>query len=134
MQCVLKILLAVCFAGSLFAFGDITHGQTWTQTSANTNYVWAGIVSSANGKRLMATVYEGIGDYEVNGEGIYLSTNSGATWTFSYPLNFAARNISSADGRKMAVEAWNGIMSIYTTTNCGGTWTQAGVPPMGSWN
>src|ERR1700733_4527380 len=105
MQCVLKILLAVCFAGSLFAFGDITHAQTWTQTSANTNYVWAGIVSSANGKRLMATVYEG------NGEGIYLSTNSGSTWAFSYALNFGGRNVSTADGSRMAEEAWNGIMS-----------------------
>jgi len=134
MQRGFKILLATCFAVSLFATGGFARAQTWTQTSANTNYFWGGIVSSANGKRLMATVYEGIGDYEVNGEGIYLSTNSGATWAFSYPLNFAGRNVCTADGMKMAVVAWSGVMSIYTTTNCGRAWAQAGAPPMGSWN
>jgi hypothetical protein len=129
MRHILKTLLAICFATS-----GLAHARTWTQTSANTSYMWAGIVSSANGKKLMATVYEGIGNYETNGEGIYLSTNSGATWAFSYPLNFAGRNISTADGKKMAVVSWDGVMSIYTTTNSGGTWTPASAPPMGSWN
>jgi hypothetical protein len=117
------------FAGSLLAIGNWAHAQTWTQTSANTNYYfWAGIVSSADGKKLMAT------DYEGSGEGVYLSTNSGATWAFSYALNFGARNVSTADGKNLAVEEWNGVESIDITTNSGATWAQAGVPPMGSWN
>jgi hypothetical protein len=128
MQRILRILLAVWATGSLFAAGGFAHAQTWMQTSANTNLMWAGIVSSANGKRLMAT------DYEGTGEGIYLSTNSGATWAFSYPLNFAGRNVCSADGTKMAVVAWSFVMSIYTSTNSGQTWAQAGAPWMGSWN
>ena len=128
MQHVLKTILIAGLIGSLFATGGQAHAETWTQTSANTSYMWAGIVSSANGKKLMATVYEG------NGEGIYLSTNSGATWAFSYSLNFGSRNISTADGKKMAVQSWDGVMSIYTTTNAGGTWAPASGPPMGSWN
>jgi hypothetical protein len=128
MQHVLKILLTACFASSVLAAGGFAHAQTWAQMGANTNYFWAGIVSSANGKKLIAT------DYEGSGEGIYLSTNSGATWTFSCPLNFAGRTVCSADGTKMAVEAWNGVMSIYTSTNSGQTWSQAGAPPMGGWN
>jgi hypothetical protein len=34
----------------------------------------------------------------------------------------------------MAIEAWSMVMSIYTSTNSGATWTPAGMPPMGSWN
>ena len=128
MQRSFKILLATYFAGSIFATGGFARAQTWRQMSVSPNDFWAGIVASANGKRLMATLYQG------NGEGIYLSTNYGATWAFSYPLNFGSRNISTADGTKMAVEAWDSVMSIYTSTNSGITWTQASAPPMGSWN
>jgi hypothetical protein len=127
MQRVLKIVLFVSFIGSLFAAGEFAHAQTWTQTSANTNYLWGGIASSADGKKLLATD-------EGSEEGVFVSTNSGATWAFSYPLTFASRSVCTADGKKMAVVSWSFVMSIYTTTNSGGTWTQAGVPSMGSWN
>ena len=124
----LKRLLAVLCAGGLLAVGNFARAEAWTQMSANTNYFWGGIVSSADGKKLMAT------DYEGTGEGVYLSTNSGATWAFSYALNFGSRNVSTANGKKLAIEAWNGEMSIYVTTNSGATWSSTGTPPMGGWN
>src|SRR6266478_2236511 len=124
----MKILLlfaAVWYgANSLFA-------QTWTQTSA-TNNLWTCVASSVDGVNLVA----GSQDY-----GIFLSTNSGATWhgvsnyvsgrwgpttTGIYWTSVA----SSADGIRLAA---TGDEAVYTTSDSGSNWDISGAPYLLPW-
>jgi hypothetical protein len=90
-------------------------GQTWTQTSANTNYEWDSIACSADGTKLVAAA-------DVSGsEEIFLSTNSGDTWALSGGPTDAGFLVSSADGTKLAATSED---LVFTSTNSGGTWTQ----------
>ena len=100
--------------------------QTWTQTSAPTNY-WNSIAASADGTKLVAAVYGG---------GIYTSTNSGATWTLTGApsdggLDSAWESVaSSADGTKLvAVRFYDN--PIYLSTNSGINWSTNG--PSENW-
>jgi hypothetical protein len=94
--------------------------QTWTQTSTNTEYDWAGVASSADGTKLAATL---VSATPTSAEGIYLSTNSGMTWAQSQaPAGSWGPIASSVDGAKLA--AANASGSIYTSTNSGATWIQ----------
>jgi len=81
--------------------------QTWTQTSAPSND-WNSVACSADGTKIAALA----------SDGIYFSTNSGATWTLSgAPMSSVAL---SADGNKWA--AVNNGFDVYTSTNWGTTW------------
>jgi len=98
--------------------------QMWSETNTNKTYDWFGIASSADGTKLAATVGSAV---PTSGEGIYLSTNSGATWTQSQaPAGAWGPIASSADGTKLAVANANGY--IYTSTNSGGAWVQRMTP------
>lgn len=61
-----------------------------------------------------------------SGAGIYISTNSGASWSQTVSSGDWLNIASSADGAKLA--AVNLDDSIYTSTNAGTTWNQANVP------
>lgn len=75
------------------------------------------MASSADGTKLVAAAYS---------EHIYISTNSGTTWTqTTAPATNWTSVASSADGTKL-VAANNG--SIYTSANAGALWTQASAP------
>jgi hypothetical protein len=106
----------------LFAATVPLWAQTWRQTSANTNYYWYGVASSADGTKLAATVSQ------PPGVGIYLSTNYGLIWTPtttpSGPAGGWGPIVCSADGTKLA--AANGY--IYISTNSGAAWNQSGSP------
>jgi hypothetical protein len=98
---------------------DCALAQTWTQTRAETNFYWTSIASSADGTKLAATAGQG------TGQGLYLSTNSGANWAPSLaPAGGWYSVVSSADGNKLM--AANDSGAIYISTNSGGTWKQAG--------
>src|SRR5579859_3158420 len=70
--------------------------QDWTLTSANTNLIWNSIACSADGSQLIAGEEQG---------GVYLSADSGSTWTLSIPPGTNSTPISvacSADGHWLA--------------------------------
>jgi len=101
------------WAGLLLTL-DAARGQTWSPASVNTNYYWSGIACSANGIQLAAAVASA-----PSGSGIYLSTNSGATWFLSTaPAGQWYGIASSADGTKLVAAG----SSIYLSTNSGSTW------------
>ena len=101
---------------------DCARGQTWTLTSANTNLAWSGIALSADGTKLAVTV---------TSAGIYLSTNSGATWvTSSAPTEAWSSIASSADGTRLIAADVSLSGSVYISTNSGGTWNTS--KPLGS--
>lgn len=105
----LKISLAVVAVWSGFSFA---FGQTWTQTTAPGGIL--GVASSADGCKLVA----------VAPAGIYISTNSGATWiTNNLPFNNTGRAVqlaSSADGNKLALTSFG--TNIFTSIDSGATW------------
>jgi len=97
----------------------------WNQSSAPTNYNWAGISCSANGMVIMTGA-----SYHVS----LISTDSGITWRtnpiFGYGTPPAA---FSADGtRAVAILITNG-MSVCISTNSGNTWMLTTAPTGGEW-
>src|SRR5476651_674465 len=108
------MLIAAVWSGLNFACA-----QTWTQTSAPSNY-WASVASSADGSKLVAAVISG------SGGSIYISTNSGTDWTLTTAPSVGWYSVtSSADGTKL-VAAGNGL--IYASTNSGSDWTLTTAP------
>ncbi|HTV41091.1 MAG TPA: sialidase family protein [Candidatus Sulfotelmatobacter sp.] len=97
-------------------------GQIWTPTTLNTNYYWRGVAASADGTRLAAAASQSAGD------GIYLSTNSGVTWTQAEtPPGSWGPVACSADGTEL-VAVNGGVGGIYVSTDSGATWNPANVP------
>lgn len=96
--------------------------QTWTQTSAPSNY-WTSAASSADGVKLAAAAgggFFGLGS-------IYVSTNSGVNWMqTSAPTDSWTGVASSADGTKLVAVADNDL--IYTSTNSGLAWAATSAP------
>lgn len=101
--------------------------QTWQNDISQTGYGFAS-ASSADGVKLVAASLGG---------GIYVSTNSGASWrlTTAPIMNWGAL-ASSADGVKLvaAVQFVSGIAEshnpapIYLSTDSGFSWAPAGAP------
>ncbi len=112
-------------------------GASWTQTSAPTNY-WASIASSADGSKLVAAVWGTYGfSNNLLGGPIYVSADSGATWTRTgAPSNEWASVASSADGTKLVAAAYINVDSsnnwrrgsIFISPDAGATWTPTSAP------
>jgi hypothetical protein len=109
-----KIIMAV---GSTPPAISMDSGATWTTNSAFTT--GGAVASSADGTKLIAALHpsgNGPGPYT-----IFLSTNSGTTWTQTgLPAGNWIGCVSSADGVKLATAIFGGF--IYTSTNSGTTW------------
>ena len=89
-------------------------GKNWTTSNA-ANLDWSKIASSADGSKLLATVYPSSPNL------LYLSTDSGATWNpTGAPSNTWNANAMSADGSKLFASLAPGI--IYTSVDSGVTW------------
>ncbi|MGO9704396.1 MAG: WD40/YVTN/BNR-like repeat-containing protein [Limisphaerales bacterium] len=110
-------LLLMTFCG-LIAAGNSAFAQTWTQTSAPTNY-WTSVASSADGTKLVAAA---------KNDGIWVSTNSGDTWIQTSAPNYqdGYSIASSFDGTKLVAGAHAG--GIYISTNSGQTWVSNNLP------
>lgn len=108
------VLLAI----GLFAVVQFSSAQTWTQTSAPSNF-WNCVASSVDGSKLVATY---------GGDGlIYISTNSGVDWMqTSAPTDSWTSVASSADGTKLVAAASGDL--IYTSTNSGFDWAATSAP------
>jgi photosystem II stability/assembly factor-like uncharacterized protein len=104
-------------AGTGQIYTSTDSGQTWTpQAGSLGNLGWSSVASSADGTKLVASVYAG---------GIYGSANSGQTWTLQVGTALLWTSVaSSADGTKLVAVEGNG--QIYTSTNSGVNWTARG--------
>lgn len=119
-----KILLLV--AATLMR-ADFASAQTWTLTTAPTNFDWLSVASSADGTKLAAASGGFIP--------IYTSTNSGETWiSNNSPRVFWISIASSADGNRLVAVTPNydpysiTTGAIYASTNSGTDWTQTSAP------
>jgi hypothetical protein len=82
---------------------------------------WVGVASSSDGSRLAASSFEAV----------WLSSNSGVTWTLSNTTNGNYRGIaSSSDGSKLLLATNNGTQ-LQRSTDYGATWTVTG--PAQNW-
>ena len=90
----------------------VTYGKSWTQTPPNGN--WTSIASSSDGAELVAANY---------GSGIYLSANSGASWSLDYSTAGNCVGVaSSSSGTILAAAVTNSTGYIYLSTNSGSSW------------
>ena len=123
------------FTGGLI-YISTNAGVDWNVTGAPSNY-WSCVASSADGCKLAAGIM-----IEHDSQGnpapghIYVSTNSGVTWSLSSaPTNGGGSFIRgwvsiacSADGCKL-VAAAGPIGFLYTSSDSGITWISNNVPP-----
>jgi hypothetical protein len=106
-------------------------GATWTRTSAPGNE-WVSVASSADGTKLaaMADAYYD-GTNELTTGGIYISRDSGATWTQTSAPNIPWFSVvCSADGTTL-VAAAAGFSQIYVSKDGGEAWTTGS--PAAAW-
>jgi hypothetical protein len=85
---------------------------------------WVGVASSSDGSRLAASSYEAV----------WLSSNSGVTWTLSNPADANYRGIaSSSDGSKLLLASSNNT-KLQRSTDSGATWSQLSNSVTQSWH
>ncbi|HEY4416382.1 MAG TPA: sialidase family protein [Verrucomicrobiae bacterium] len=95
-------------------------GTTWSgNVSPNiSGYGWTSVASSSDGKTVIAGSF---------GVGVYVSTDSGASWRTTSLGNSLWKAVAcSDDGTKMLVV--NDNTSLYTSTDGGVTWILAAIP------
>jgi hypothetical protein len=108
----------------------ITVPLVWAPTTAP-GKVWSSLACSTNGVKFAAAI--GVSEASLS-DGIYLSTDSGGTWTQSgAPSAFSAwySIASSSDGTKLVAA---GPYFIYVSTDSGANWTQTTASPGSTWN
>lgn len=127
------VLMAITLCG-LSAAMCPAFAQTWTQTSAPTNY-WISIAGSADGSKLFACGQSSA--TPLKPQPIYFSTDGGATWTLSgAPSNYWNSIASSADGMKIiaGVDGSGAGEDGFFLSNDGGlTWTSNNIIPVKKW-
>jgi len=85
---------------------------------------WVGIASSSDGSRLAASSFEAV----------WLSSNSGVTWTISNSADANYRGIaSSSDGSKLLLASSN-VTKLQRSTDSGATWSQLSNSVTQSWH
>ena len=85
---------------------------------------WVGVASSSDGSRLAASSYEAV----------WISSNSGVTWTLSNPADANYRGIaSSSDGSKLLLASSNNT-KLQRSTDSGATWSQLSNSVTQSWH
>ncbi len=115
------VTIAAGFTG-VFTMVQLACAQIWTLSSAPGNKLWRAISCSANGGSIVAASLEGI----------YRSTNSGATWKLTGTSNGQPWSsiASSAEGTKLVAGVDGGL--IYVSKDGGETW-QPGDAPSNHW-
>jgi hypothetical protein len=124
------------FAVDGLFYASFDSGTTWTNPPSPMDL--ACIASSADGTKLIAGT-------EISYDGLYISTNAGASWTPSGPSNEIWGAVaSSADGSKLVAAVYaSSVLNndgtdvyiggpIYTSADSGVTWTPTAAP-MTNW-
>jgi photosystem II stability/assembly factor-like uncharacterized protein len=108
---------------SSYIYTSLDSGATWTQqTGTGANHFWRATAISADGTKMAAAA---------NNDSIYISNNTGATWTRNDPNYISWTSITmSSDGTKLAAAAGapyqygNPTYYVYTSIDGGTTWIE----------
>ncbi len=120
-------IFAGIYGGVIYVSTNSGASSSWNHPN-NTNAYWSGIASSADGTHLIAAA--GDSRYGSASGDVYVSSNSGVSWTpvlGSAPWSCVA---CSADGTKMAAADYG--VAIYT--NYGSGWGAVGITSGFDWN
>ena len=114
--------LALALVCSVFVAALSAFAQTWQPTGAPTAW-WTSVACSADGSKLAAAA----GSYSGYPIGVYVSTNSGATWTACTNTESWLHVGCSADGSTLVAansfpDGTSFITALHTSTNWGATW------------
>jgi hypothetical protein len=107
---------------SWYIYTSTDSGVTWIARSGAWSRYWRSITSSADGTKLAAIDSGNLW----SGGGIYISDNSGATWTQVGAVSNWTSITSSADGTKLSAVNHDGANSldfIYLSWNSGTDWS-----------
>jgi hypothetical protein len=121
-------LAAAPYSGRLYVSSDA--GASFTSSGPSNS--WSSVASSADGTRLAAASPDLFG----GGGLIYVSTNSGATWTpTSDPSNYWTSVASSGDGTQLVAAATDdlGQSLMYISRDSGASWSATTAPPEFGW-
>jgi hypothetical protein len=114
-------LVAAVHDGGIYT--SVDSGATWMAGDTPATG-WSSVASSADGTKLTAVVGGSVFGFSFGGPPgpIYISSDSGATWTATSITNADCTSVaSSADGTKLLAASWPN--PIYSSTNSGATWT-----------
>ena len=109
--------------GGTSIYTSTNGGGTWISNQAP-EQLWSAVASSATGRKLVAVAQS----YDPYSGGVWVSTNSGTTWTRTSPSmtnNLWYGAALSADGRKCAVIDSGGYRYpglLFSSTNFGDAW------------
>jgi len=115
-------LFVLVALGNFLALNSFAQ-TNWTKTGAPIA-VWTSIAASADGTKLVA-ISDRVMFYHssTTPAGIYISTNSGTTWTVPTNVSSPWGAAISADGSIMGATAFGGgLSSVWLSTNFGVTW------------
>lgn len=128
-----KLVAAAVSSGSNYdtcaIFTSTNSGAVWTQMPFPTNNNWVHVASSADGSKLVAAASADSARFP-----IYLSTNSGATWSSNNAppsADWWYSVASSADGTKLVAVGRLDSPSrgvVYSSADSGNTWTSNNLP------
>jgi hypothetical protein len=93
-------------------------GVTWRAANVPANNEWQAVACSSDGTRMVATTF--------SQGGIFISTDSGNTWSNRYSVGYCESIASSANGLKLAAVGTN----IFISTNGGTNWNVSGAPAL----
>jgi len=104
------------FIAGGYTFTSADSGASWQQQTS-TQQRWESVASSADGTKLVAATSPGY---------IYVSADSGVTWTQTGAQQYWSSLASSADGTNLVAVSndFPGGGYIYTSADSGATWTQ----------
>jgi hypothetical protein len=101
----------------------------WKSSNIAGTNNWSSVAASADGVKLAATSYD---DPNFNRGRIYVSTNTGTTWSVtSAPSNYWYAITSSTNGDQLAAAVFGG--GIYLSSDGGTSWRQSTNAPYGVW-
>jgi photosystem II stability/assembly factor-like uncharacterized protein len=122
-----KKLVAAVTGGTIYT--STNYGTNWTSQTGSGSRTWSALASSSDGSRLVAAVGNG------QSGSIYISADSGATWTANSTISGQWSSIaSSSDGSHLAA-VYNVTSAgyIYTSSDSGATWLQRNGAPNADW-
>ncbi len=120
--------MAAAISGG-YIYTSTNSGSTWTNQSGSSGAAdWSALASSADGTHLIAAA--GYSPYLAESGDVYVSGNSGVSWTEALGSAAWSGVACSADGTKMAAVDHGG--AIYT--NYGSAWGAVGVTSGYDWN
>jgi hypothetical protein len=102
-------------------------GATWTSNSLPAGQ-WTSIASSADGSKLVAAACSSNINYGDGNGSIYISTNSGTTWTLNATGQRWGFVASSADGSKLVALIGGGVSQGMIEVPYGGIYTSQTTP------